>query len=377
MHISVNTRLLRSGPLDGIGTFTREIMKRLPDCMPDDRFTLLFDRNFPTAFIRGKNVTGKRLFPPTRHPLLMNLFFEVSVPLALKKLKPDVFFSPDGWVSLSSRIPALSVVHDLNFLHNPDFIPPRWRNHFLKRFPLFVQKADHIFTVSEFSKKDLMASLGVPAEKITVIYNAADEGFRPAQSESEKKNIQAEFSGSAPYFLHVGMIHERKNITGLIKAFSRFRGKRNKLRYRLILAGGKQWWTREMQHTLDSSPFREDILFIGKVNDENLRRLYRAAEALVYPSFCEGFGIPVVEAFKSGIPVITSDRCALPEIAGRAALLINPEESASIADAMERVVKNEDLRNELVILGAERSAQFSWDKSAKTIAEILRKYDRN
>jgi glycosyltransferase involved in cell wall biosynthesis len=221
-----------------------------------------------------------------------------------------------------------------------------------------------------------MASLGVPGKKITVVYNATAEGFRPVNSDSEKKSIQAEFSGSGPYFLHVGMIHERKNITGLIKAFSLFRDKHDG-RFCLIVAGGKQWWTREMQQSWETSPFREDILFPGKVSDEDLRKLYRAAEALVYPSFFEGFGIPVVEAFESGIPVITSDRSALPEIAGRAALLINPDDPESIAEAMLRIVKNEELRRQLISLGAERSALFSWDKSAQTIAEILSRYARN
>ncbi len=376
VHIAVNTRLLRSGPTDGIGLFTREIMKRLPGLMPRDRFTLLFDRPFPPEFTQDGHVSGKQLLPPTRLPMLMDLFFEVSLPFVVKRIKPDVLFSPDGWVSLTARVPTVSVVHDLNFLHHPEFIADRWRNYYLKKFPLFIRRADHLITVSEFSKNDLIRSLGVPPEKITVVYNDTAEGFRPVSSAEEKKRIQAGFSGSAPYFLHVGMIHERKNITGLLHAFALFREKQNR-HFRLLVAGGKQWWTPEIQKALDSNPFRDDILFLGKVSDEDLGKIYRGAEALVFPSFFEGFGIPIVEAFKSGIPVITSDASALPEIAGGAALLIHPHDTESIASAMMRLAEEKDLRNELINRGHVRAADFSWDKSAATIAEILHRYARN
>lgn len=373
VHIAANTRLFRHGPTDGIGLFTREIMTRLPKLMAQDSFTFLFDKPFSDVDSLPKNVNTKRLFPPTRLPLLMDLFFEWSVPHALKTIQPNVFFSPDGWVSLHAKTPTVSVVHDLNFLHHPEFIAPRWRKYYLSKFPAFIRKADHLITVSQFSKNDLMQALHIPPEKITVVYNSTAEGFRSVSSTDEKEKIQREFADGIPYFLHVGSIHERKNTVGLMQAFGQFR-KTYPGPFRLLFAGAKQWWTDSMQETSENQPFRNDILFLGKVSDEALPRIYRGAEALVFPSFFEGFGIPVVEAFKSGIPVITSDCTALPEIAAGAALLIDPHKPEQIADAMHRITSDSALREELIGKGSHRAHDFSWDVAAEQIAQILKTY---
>lgn len=373
VHIAVNTRLLQTGPADGIGLFTREIMARLPKIMAGDSFTFLFDKPFSNAYSLPENVTAKRLYPPTRLPLLMDLFFEWSVPRALQSIQPDVFFSPDGWVSLRTKTPTVSVVHDLNFLHHPEFIAPRWRKYYLKKFPEFVRKADHLITVSQFSKTDLVNTLNIPSENITVVYNSIAQGFRPVISIQEKEKIQQEFTGGFPYFLHVGSIHERKNTVGLMRAFESFR-KAHEARFLLLFAGAKQWWTDAMQKTWNEHPFRDDILFLGKVSDEVLPYLYRGAEALVFPSFFEGFGIPVVEAFKSGIPVITSNSSSLPEIASDAAILIDPHNPEQMAEAMHRIISDSALREELINKGSHRVLDFSWDVAAEQIAQILKSY---
>lgn len=373
VHIAANTRLFRHGPTDGIGLFTREIMTRLPKLMGGDSFTFLFDKPFPDKNSLPKNVTTERLYPPTRLPLLMDLFFEWSVPRALKSIQPDVFFSPDGWVSLKTDIPTVSVVHDLNFLHHPEFIAHRWRNYYLKKFPAFLRKADHLVTVSHFSKMDLVQSLGISPEKITVVYNSTAEGFSPVSSTGEKEKIQLEFAGGMPYFLHVGSIHQRKNTTGLMQAFGQFR-KTHEQPFRLLFAGAKQWWTDSMQETWENHPFREDILFLGKLPDESLQRMYRGSEAFVFPSFFEGFGIPILEGFKSGIPVITSNCTALPEIAGGAAWLIDPYQPEQLTEAMHRIVSDTTLREELITKGTRRADDFSWDTAAGQIAQILKTY---
>ncbi len=373
VHIAVNTRLLRQGPTDGIGLFTREIMTRLPRIMADDSFSFLFDKPFPDADSLPENVHAKRLYPPTRLPLLMDLFFGCSVPRALKSIHPDVFFSPDGWVSLKTGMPTVSVVHDLNFLHHPDFIAPRWRKYYLTKFPALIRKADHLITVSQFSRQDMIQALGISPEKITVVYNSTAEGFRPVSSTPEKEKIQLEFAGGMDYFLHVGSIHERKNTKGLMEAFGQFR-KTHEKPFRLLFAGAKQWWTDSMRETWENHPFREDILFLGQLSDESLQRIYRGAEALVFPSFFEGFGIPVIEGFKSGIPVITSNLTALPEIAGGAAYLIDPYQREQLTEAMHRIVSDAVLREELIAKGTRRTEYFSWDTAAEQIAQILKTY---
>lgn len=373
MHVAVNTRLMQHGPLDGIGRFSFEILRRTAALHPDDRFSLLFDRKFDPRYLTSPNMTGKVVHPPTRLPFLMDLFFEVGIPLALKKLRPDVFFSPDGWVSLSSRTPTVSVLHDLNFIHMPGHLPPMWRKYYLKKFPLFIRRADHILTVSEFSKRDLQEQFGLPDDKISVVYNDTAEGFRPAAGAEEIQQIRARFADGKPYFLFVGLIHPRKNIGGLMDAFARYR---NQMQddTRLLIVGSKKWWTPELEDRLQKNPYRNDIVFTGRLDDESLQTVYRAATALVFPSFFEGFGIPILEAFKSGVPVITSPVTALPEVGGDAALYADPYDADAIAARMTALVQDPQLRNACIERGHVQTRRFSWDAGARTVSQILHRY---
>ena len=373
MHTAVNTRLLQHGPLDGIGRFSFEIIKRVAANNKEDKFTLIFDRSYDPKYITSKNVYAKWVPPPTRLPFLMDIFFEVSVPVLLRRLKPNVFFSPDGWVSMSTLTPTVQVVHDLNFIHLPEHLPPRWRKYYLEKFPLFIERADHIITVSEFSKRDLMKELHVPEKKISVVYNETAEGFRPAVNMAEIEDIQKRYADGKSYFLFVGLIHQRKNITGLMQAFALFKGQTGS-DAKLVIAGSKKWWTEELEQSFVKNPYQTDIIFTGKVPDEDLQKLYRGSLALVYPSFFEGFGIPILEAFKSDVPVITSNNTALPEVGGDAALYCDPYQPESIAEQMKALYNDKDLRDLCVQRGRIQTSKFSWDAGAETVSKILHRY---
>jgi glycosyltransferase involved in cell wall biosynthesis len=370
VHIAINTRLLQNAPLDGIGRFGYEISRRLALHNPQDTFSLVFDRPFPEKYITQKNMKGYVVHPPTRLPLLINLFFNWGLPRLFSQIRPDVFFSPDGWVSLRSKVPTVSVVHDLNFMHMPENLPRIWRKHYLRQFPEYIRRADHLITVSEFSKQDITNHFGIRPEKISVVYNDTGDGFRPARSAEEIRQIQQEFAEGNPYFLFVGLIHARKNPGGLMQAFDLYK-KQSKSPAKLIIAGNKKWWSAGLENTYQHCTFRKDIIFTGRVSDSDLRRLYRACEALVYPSFFEGFGIPILEAFKSGVPVITSNTTAMPEVGGEAALYANPHEPASIAEQMLLLENRPGLRERCIQKGFERTALFSWDRGAETVARIL------
>lgn len=373
MHTAVNTRLMQHAPLDGIGRFSFEILKRVAANNPTDRFTLLFDRQFDKKYLTSENMKGKWVPPPTRLPFLMDIFFEVSVPIVLKNMRPNVFFSPDGWVSMSAKTPTVQVVHDLNFIHMPEHLPPMWRKYYLERFPLFIEKADHIITVSEFSKKDLMEQLHVPANKISVVYNETAEGFRPAINFDEITQAQQQYADGKPYFLFVGLIHPRKNIAGLMQAFALFKAQTGS-DARLVIAGNKKWWTEELEAAYIKNAYKTDIIFTGRVSDDALQKLYRGALALVYPSFFEGFGIPILEAFKSDVPVITANNTALPEVGGDAALYCDANQPESIAEQMKALYNDKDLRDLCVQRGRKQAQQFSWDIGAETVSSILHRY---
>lgn len=373
MHTAVNTRLLQKAPLDGIGRFSFEILRRVAAANPKDKFTLLFDRPYEKKYLTSQNMYAKWMYPPTRLPFLMDIFFEASLPVMLKNLKPNVFFSPDGWVSMTAKTPTVQVVHDLNFIHMPEHLPEKWRKYYLKKFPLFIGKADHIITVSEFSKRDLMEQLQVPETKISVVYNDTAEGFRPALHFEEISSIQKQFSDAKPYFLFVGLLHPRKNITGLMNAFALFKAETGS-DVRLVIAGSKKWWTEELENAFLKNPYKSEIIFLGRVSDENLQKLYRASLGLVYPSFFEGFGIPILEAFKSDVPVITANNTALPEVGGNAALYCDATQPESIAEQMKALYNDKDLRDLCVQRGRIQAQKFSWDQGAETVGQILHRY---
>lgn len=363
---------MQAGPLDGIGRFSYEIIRRLAANNPNDRFSLLFDRKFDPSFLFDKNVSGMAVPPPTRLPMLMDIFFEFSLPHTFKKIKPDVFFSPDGWVSMKSKIPTVSVVHDLNFVHMPEHLPPMWKKYYEKKFPGFIRRADHLITVSEFSKQDIIQQFNIAPENISVVYNDTAEGFRPAKDLDEIKQIRNKHSAGKPFFFFVGLIHPRKNIDGLMEAFRIYK-ERSASETRLLIAGSKKWWNAEMEAKHQNNPFRDEIIFTGKIPDETLKELYRASEALVYPSFFEGFGIPILEAFKSGVPVITSNTTAMPEVGGDAALYANPQDAESFALQM-LALADPALRRNCIEKGFQQCRLFNWDRGAETVRNILHRY---
>jgi len=371
MLIAVNTRMLLRNKMEGIGYFSYETLKRMVERHTDHRFIFLFDRPYAQEFVFGDHVTPVVTFPPARHPLLWYWWFEYSVPAVLKRYRPDVFLSPDGYLSLKNSTPSLAVIHDINFEHYPHDLPFAFRTYYKHYFPRFAKKADRIATVSEFSKKDLSVHYGISGDKIDVVYNGANEHFRPV-NEEQAAATRKQLTGGHPYFLFVSSLHKRKNITNLLRAFDRFK-KRNDTAMRFVLAGSKRWWTQEMETAYRSMEHRDAVIFTGRVSEEQLVAYTAAAYAAVYVSNFEGFGIPIVEAMQCRVPVITSNISAMPEIAGGAALLADPFSVDSIEEAMRRMAKDEALRNNLAAAGERRARDFGWDKTAGLLWESIMK----
>ena len=369
MRIAVNTRLLLKNKLEGIGWFTFETFKRITRQHPEHQFIFIFDRPFSEEFIFSDNITPVIIGPQARHPLLFYWWFEVSVKNLLKKLKPDLFVSPDGYLSLSSNVKSLAVMHDLNFAHYPHdlpFIINKYYNYF---FPRFARKATRIATVSEFSKRDIINQYQIPADKIDVVYNGASDLFNPV-SESIKHSTMQKYTSGRPYFLNVGSLHPRKNIVNLFKAFDQFK-KSSSSDVQLLIVGEKYYWTTEMREAYEIMDFKEEVIFTGRLYSENLRNVMASALALTYVSYFEGFGIPIVEAMYSNTPVITSNITSMPEIAGDAALLIDPFSIDSIKNAMLTIYKDESLRVSLIEKGEIRRQEFTWQKSADKLWESM------
>ncbi|HLO58906.1 MAG TPA: glycosyltransferase family 1 protein [Bacteroidales bacterium] len=370
MIIAVNTRLLIPGKIEGIGRFALETLRIITQNHPEHRFVFIFDRPYSDEFIFSSNIVPEVAFPPARHPFLWYAFFESGVPRILKKYKPALFLSPDGWLTLHTKTRSLPVIHDLNFFHYPDFIPYTVRQYYNYFFPRFIRKADRIVTVSEYTKADIISKFNYDPARIDVVYNGAS-GFKPVDSD-ERKQTGLCYAAGCPFFLSVGLIHPRKNISGLIRAYGLFR-QSNPGEVKLVIAGARKWWTADMQEAYDSCGFRDDIIFTGRLKDEELIKLIPAALGLIYVSWFEGFGIPVLEAMYSETPVICSSTTSLPEVGGDAVLYADPASPASIANAMNSLYKDKDLRDNLIKKSIIRRELFTWQRTADRLWKSIEK----
>ena len=375
MKIAVNTRLLIKGKLEGIGRFSLEILKRLAQNHPEHEFIFIFDRTPTSEFIFADNVRAVVANPPARHPILWYLFFEFGVYRVLKKENPDVFFSPDGWISLRSNTPTLNTIHDLNFEEHPEFLPKHIVRYYKKFFPRFAKKATRLLTVSEYTKQDVSARYGVSPEKINVVYNAANDGFKKINS-ARKKKIRNKHSSGKNYFLFVGLVHPRKNLYHQLKAFEYFKNKTGS-DFKFLIVGARYSSTPKLNELLKNSPHAKDIIFTGRLSIDALVDIYGAAFALMYVSYFEGFGIPIVEAFRAEIPVITSNRTSMPEICGKGGLIVDPDDFRAIAEAMIKLYESEKLVEELIQNGRDQSNKYNWDHSAEKVMQALIKTAEN
>lgn len=369
MVIAVNTRLLLHERLEGIGRFTDETLKILTRKHREHTFVFIFDREYSDRFLYSDNIIPVKGFPPARHPLLWQLFFEHSVPRILTKYKADVFLSPDGWLSLNTGITSLPVIHDINFFRHPEFIPAVLRKYYGKFFPLFVSKASRIATVSEFSRNEIADYFGYDRNRIDVVGNAAGDSFCPLPLTGQEE-VRQKLTGGMPYFLFTGLIHPRKNVPGLIKAWEGFRSSSGS-GVKLVIAGSLKWKSSDLDYALKISPYRNDIIFTGRLGESDLRRVTASALAMVYISFYEGFGLPVVEAMNCDVPVIASSVSAIPETGGNAVFFADPYSVDSVKNAMLAVFRDEKLRNELISKGRINRKRFSWERTADLLWDSI------
>lgn len=369
MRIAVNTRFLLKNRLEGIGLFTHEVVRRLVAQHPEHAFVFFFDRPFDHNFVFGENVTPIVLFPPARHPFLFVWWFEWSVRRALKHYKIDVFLSPDNFLTLGTAVKTVLVTHDLAHVHYPrqvSFFQRLYYQFFTKKFN---QRAAHIVAVSEFTKADLIKQYGIAPAKISVSGNGCREIFKPLQL-VEKQAVREAFSKGKPYFYYIGAVHPRKNLHRLIAAFDQFKTATG-APHQLLIAGRFAWQAGEVKTAFEIAKHQSDIRFLGYVTDEDSARLMGAATALIYVSLFEGFGVPLLEAMNAEVPIVASNVSSLPEVAGNAAILVNPIQVEEITKAMRRITDDEHLCNKLVANGRLQRTKFNWQRATDVVYDAL------
>ncbi len=374
MRIAVNTRLLLKNKLEGIGWFTVEHFSRICRNHPEHQFFFLFDRPYDKSFLFAENITPIKVWPPARHPILFYIWFNLRLPSILKKLKADVFLSPDGYLPLRGDTPSIAVMHDINFHHFPkDF---RWDNRWYYNyfFPRFAQKASKIVTVSDYSKKDIVNAFQLSPEKIEVIHNAASGIYEPVSNE-HKISVRKDLTNGTPYFLFVGALNPRKNVTRLLKGFEAFKDQ-TQSKTKLVIVGTKMFGTKTMEATYRKMRHKNDVLFVGRKEPEELKGIYGAARALVFVPYFEGFGIPLVEAMKCQLPIIAANTSSLPEVAGEAALYVSPYNCQAISEAMSKLDNEPELRRDLAQKGNAQAAKYDWEKAADKLWRVIKVFEK-
>lgn len=369
MVIAVNARFLLKVQMEGIGYFTWELARRLALQHPTHQFYFLFDRPFAAEFVDLPNVRGLVIGPQARHPLLWRWWFDVSVALCLSKIKADVFITMDGFCSLTTKVPQLLVVHDLGYLHNPRWYKSGHAFFYKLHMQRFIKKAAILATVSRFTKTDIEKHYSLYNKKVGVWANAARDSFRKLSGE-KKLQLKYKYTEGREYFIYTGSVHPRKNLINLLKAFSLFK-KRQRSNWKLVLAGRIAWKNAAFTQLLQTYKYKDDVVLTGYLPEEELATLLGASYALVYPSIFEGFGVPVLEAMQSGVPVLTSANTAMQEVAGEAALYFDPTKPASIAEQLMLIYKDEHLRRALIEQGLERATSFSWNHTAEALWQSI------
>ena len=369
MRIAVNTRFLLPSGLEGLGHYTHEVLKAMVKAHPEDDFIFYFDRPYDDKYLFCENVEARVVRPPARHPFLWYWWFEWVLPNQLRKDRPDVFFSPDGFASLHYSGKQAMVIHDLGFEHYPHHVPYFARRYYQHFSPKYADHVDRIFAVSQSTKVDVVNRYGIDAEKIDIAYNGVRDHFRPL-SEEEINEVRKEYSQGEPYFLFVGAMHPRKNIGRLLQAFDLFAAENHEVR--LLLTGRKAWMSSDIERIYKKMRFSDRVTFLGYLDEKDLAKVTGAAQAMVYPSLFEGFGVPLLEAMTSGVPIVTSTVSCMPEIVGDAAILVDPKMPEEIGQAMARMTRDADLRQDLIAKGLRRSADFNWQGTAKVIYNGLR-----
>lgn len=370
MRIAINTRFLLKDKLEGLGVYTHEVSSRLVRMMPEHQWFFFFDRPFDPAFIPDHPVKPVVIFPPARHPFLWYWWFEHSIPRQLKKYEIDLFFSPDGYASLSTDVPQLLTIHDVAFEYYPEGIPYLVNKYYRYYTPKFCTQAQYITCVSEKTKEDIIRHYGISADKISVVHNGYSAIFKPMEAD-DIDQVRSQFSIKKPFFIYLGAIHPRKNVLAILQAFEKLKVEHPALPHQLVLVGRKAWDNDALESFFQKMAYKKDVHWIDHIQRHDIPPLLNAATALVYPSFYEGFGLPVLEAMACGTPSITSADSSMAAFARDSCLTVTPQDSTEISNSMFQLVNQPGLRQSLSEKGLRYSADMTWDKAGEKIAALI------
>ncbi|MBC8075133.1 MAG: glycosyltransferase family 4 protein [Chloroflexales bacterium] len=371
MHIGIDISRLGVSARTGTEHYLHELLAALAQLDRHNPYTL-YCNQLPAALPPiGPNMALRRIPSPR-----LWTHYRLSREMLLRP--PELLFVPAHVLPLARPRRSVVTIHDLGYEYFPE-AHPRAQRLYLRLSTLWSARvATRLIAISGATRHDLIARYGVPAAKIAVVHHGLSPRFRPEPDLARQQAAQARYGIQPPYFLYVGTVQPRKNLVRLVQAFATFlagdRGTRHvDHNIQLVISGKRGWLTSEIEQAVAQQFGRNDraVRFTGYVADDDVPALLGGALAFVFPSLYEGFGLPVLEAMACGAPVIAANTSSLPEVAGDAALLVPPTDTAAIARAMRDVATNHALRDELRQKGFARAAQFTWQRCARETLDVL------
>jgi glycosyltransferase involved in cell wall biosynthesis len=378
MNIGVDTRSLMDKNYSGVSEYTFNLLTEILKLDQSNNYKLFYNSFHDIAERMPKFETGYSENVKLNYPnKVLNYFYFklLNRPKIDKLCGAGLFFMPHvNLISLSDECRKILTIHDLSYIRHPEFFSARknfW--HYFINIKKFAQGFDTIIAVSENTKRDIISLLGIDEKKIKVIYSGLDKQFRQIDRESpEVIEYKRQFNLPDKFILSLGTLEPRKNIEGIIAAFEMIKSNKSDFSdLKLILVGGKGWKFNNIIKSWSGSRFKNDIIFLGYLPKYAKPYVYNLAAAFIYPSFYEGFGFPPLEAMASGTPVITSAATSLPEIAGQAAILVDPYNISQMSAAIERVLLDENLKNNLIKHGIDQAKKFSWTSAARQYLQVF------
>ncbi|MFZ2193371.1 MAG: glycosyltransferase family 1 protein [Candidatus Moraniibacteriota bacterium] len=382
--ICIDVRCLMEGRKTGVEEYTLGLLLNLLEADRDNDYVLFFSSWKKPAFDfsifeKYSNVTVKKIKIPNK---LFNFFFWYFSWPKIDKLVGgvDVIFFPNIiFGAVSKEVKMITTIHDLSFERYPEYFS--WKRRFWHIFinsKKICQRADQIIAVSNSSQNDIISLYGVEKEKVKMIHSAVSEKFKIIDRNDEKLiKIKNKYSLPFKFILYLGTVEPRKNITGIIRAYSNLQSFARETKnfelakYKLVIAGSNGWLNEDIFKEIKKSKFKKDIILPGFIQDADKVYVYNLASLFVYPSFFEGFGFPPLEAMKCGVPVIASNNSSLPEICGVNSILINPDKPGEISQAMQQILLDRVLREKLIKVGLEKAKEFNWKKTTQKTIKLF------
>jgi glycosyltransferase involved in cell wall biosynthesis len=356
----------------GIGRYVRDLVTALTDTASQEAKYKLFVSGVtdqkPLFLSQNASWHTTRLSPKW----LARLWHRARLPLVMETFtgEIDLFHATDFVMPpLRRKTRSLLTVHDLSYLLLPETASPGLRRYLMQVVPRSIKCADHILADSQSTKNDLIAHYNVNVDKITVLYSGVDARFVPIKKDGQNTDtlIKKYKLPHNPFILSVGTVQPRKNYARIVQALAILRQQHD---VDLVIAGGKGWLEDEMYRVIDQTHMNDHVHLIGFVDDQHLPWLYNQASIFAFPSLYEGFGLPVLESMACGTPVITSNVSSLPEVAGNAAIMINPYDVEALAYNMSKILSDTQARKQMIVRGFEQIEKFSWNNSAQQLQEI-------